>query len=202
MVFLAFSTKSKERKIRAFSASKFLAEALHKPFLSMRFLETLACFCPTIGKRLMVCTAPAQKIFREFFLPKKCRLPYLFPIEGIFPGVLEPESFRTHSWNKQAQRELACGGSAWIFAFATRIRAWIPTKNGADFHSEAGVDFVWIFSALFSLSQKIHAKSMPESTPKSTPILKTFFPLVFLGAQPWFTSLQLDARICTSIKQV
>ena len=142
-----------------------------------------------IFAHLIVSTAPAQKIFRELFLPEKILIALPVPNWGHFPGVLEPESFRTHSWNKQAQREVACGGSAWIFAFAARIRAWIPTKNGADFYSEAGVDFVWIFLALFSLSQKIHAKSMPESTPKSTQILKTFFPLVFWGAQPWFTSL-------------
>ena len=75
-----------------------------------------------------------------------------------------------------------------------------PIRTRILYFDEAGLfqSFVWIFrgvdfSAPFSLSflQKIHA----TLTQKSTPILKKIFPMVLVGARPWFVSLQMDACI-------
>ena len=162
------------------------------------------CGCPKFpaGKVSGKFLAPHQR--RRFFVnffPKTFRLPYPFPIEGIFRESLGPRASEHTPGTNKHRGNSPVGALRGFLILPHRFGRGFPQNNGVDFYSEAGVDFVWIFSALFSLSQKIHAKSTPESTPKSTPILKTFFPLVFLGARGWFTSLQLDAHIYTSINQ-
>ena len=63
------------------------------------------------------------------------------------------------------------------------------------------MDFLSIWSALVSLSQKIHAKSTQKSMGNKGPIRKLYFFVFWLGAGHWFTSLQLDASISVPINQ-
>ena len=121
-----------------------------------------------------------RSFFTNFFA-KSVLFILSFPcIVSPFSGGLSVRELRTQ---KQG------GSSPWIFDLAARIRSRILLETGTNFVTHFVVNFVTnivpkslrIVSGLFSLSQKIHAKSTPPSGPKSMPILETFFLSGFSG---------------------
>ena len=145
-------------------------------------------------------TAPAQKIFREFFWPQNFDCPTRSQLRA-FSGSPWARELQNTLLEQTSAEETSLWGLCVNFWFCS-------TDSGVDSHQKKVrilfPKLAWISCGFFSPFlpvPKIQAKSTPESTPESTPILKTVFPVVFLGARPWFMSLQLDARTYKSINQ-
>ena len=132
------------------------------PFSCLKNRERKDCFA----------AAPEQKLFYNFFFVQKV----LFILS--FPCILRALS---GSFSPRAQKaRVGWAGTNFVIHFVANFVTNFVPKSPRN------------FSGLFSLPQKIHAKSTPPSGPKSTPILETFFSVVSPGARHWSASLLLD----------
>ena len=123
---------------------------------------------------------------------------------------LGSESIFWRSFSPRAQNTIlehaSTEGTGWELAVDFSFCRTNPVQNlpetGANFVANSVPKSPRYFSALYSMPPKIHAESTPPSGPKSTPILETFFPVVSLGARPWFALLLFGCQylICWPTK--